>query len=106
MGTEQRASDQVTTTEESPERRQPEEPNVALTRGQVNAVQSSLKGGNHTFPHSETVRDLPVRRAQGACVRISKGWKRLVISRPQETRLQNKRVGARLIAVGYPEYLR
>src|SRR5262249_16994626 len=58
---------------------------------------SSLQGGNHAFPHSETVRDLPVRRAQGAGVRISKGWKRQVISRPQETRLQNKRVGARLI---------
>src|SRR5215831_14416070 len=60
---------------------------------------SSLKGGNHTFPHSETVRDLPVRRAQGAGVGISKG--RQVISRPKETRLQNKRVGARLIPVGY-----
>jgi hypothetical protein len=53
---------------------------------------SSLQGGNHAFPHSETVRDLPVRRAQGAGG-ISKG--RQVISRPQETRLQNKRVGAR-----------
>src|SRR5262249_38504931 len=30
MGTDQRASDQSTTTEESPERRQSEEPNVAL----------------------------------------------------------------------------
>jgi predicted DNA binding protein len=45
MGTEQRASDQVTTTEESPERRQPEEPNVALTRGQVNAVRAAFKAG-------------------------------------------------------------
>src|SRR5215831_15886567 len=61
---------------------------------------SSLQGGNHTFTHSETVRDLPVRRAQGAGVRISKGWKRQVIYRPQETRLQNKRVGARLSASG------
>src|SRR5262245_45000706 len=43
---------------------------------------SSLQGGNYTFPHSETVRDLPVRRAQDAGVRISKGWKRQVISRP------------------------
>src|SRR5262245_20406910 len=39
MGTEQRASDQ-STTEESPERR---EPNVALTQGQVNAVRATLK---------------------------------------------------------------
>jgi len=54
---------------------------------------SSLQGGNHTFPHSETVRHLPVRRAQGAGVGISKGWKRQVISRPQETRLQDLRVG-------------
>src|SRR5215813_11595005 len=45
MGTEQRASDQSTTTEESPERRQPEEPNVALTRGQVNAVRAAFKAG-------------------------------------------------------------
>src|SRR5215471_17389100 len=67
--------------------------------------QSGIKGGNHTFPHSETVRDLPVRRAQGACVRISKGWKRLVISRPQETRLQYKRFGA-LDRGRLPEYLR
>src|SRR5215475_1995386 len=44
MGTEQRASDQ-STTEESPERRQPEEPNVALTQGQVNAVRASFKAG-------------------------------------------------------------
>jgi hypothetical protein len=41
MGTEQRASDQ-STTEESPERR---EPNVALTQGQVNAVRATLKAG-------------------------------------------------------------
>src|SRR5262249_25516598 len=41
MGTE-RASDQSTTTEESPERRQPEESNVALTRGQVNAVRAAF----------------------------------------------------------------
>jgi hypothetical protein len=72
---------------------------VGTRPGQCGA--SSLQGGNHTFPHSETIRDLPVRRAQGAGVRISKVWKRQVISRPQETRLQNKRVGARLIAVGY-----
>jgi hypothetical protein len=45
VGTEQRASDQSTTTQESPERRQPEEPNVALTRGQVNAVRAALKAG-------------------------------------------------------------
>jgi predicted DNA binding protein len=45
MGTEQRASDQSTTTEESPERRQPEEANVALTRGQVNAVRAAFKAG-------------------------------------------------------------
>src|SRR5262249_52274200 len=80
MGTEQRASDQSTTTEGSPERRRPEEPNVALTPGQVNAV-----GGNHTFPDIETVRDLLVRRAQGAGVRISKVWKRQIISRLPET---------------------
>src|SRR5215831_21069509 len=42
MGTEQLASDQSTTTEESPERRQPEEPNVALTQGQVNAVRATF----------------------------------------------------------------
>jgi hypothetical protein len=46
MGTEQRASDHATTTtEESPERRQPQEPNVALTRGQVNAVRAAFKAG-------------------------------------------------------------
>jgi hypothetical protein len=45
MGTEQRASDQSTTTEESPERRQPEEPNVALAQGQVNAVRAAFKAG-------------------------------------------------------------
>ena len=45
MGTEHRASDQSTTTEESPERRQPQEPNVALTRGQVNAVRAAFKAG-------------------------------------------------------------
>ena len=45
MGTEQRASDQSTTTAESPERRQPEEPNVALTQGQVNAVRATFKAG-------------------------------------------------------------
>jgi hypothetical protein len=45
MGTEQRASDQSTTMEESPERRQPEEPNVALTPGQVNAVRATFKAG-------------------------------------------------------------
>src|SRR5262249_43191144 len=44
MGTERRASDQ-STTEESPERRQPEEPNVALTQGQVNAVRATFKAG-------------------------------------------------------------
>jgi hypothetical protein len=45
MGTEQRASDQSTTTQESPEPRQPQEPNVALTRGQVNAVRAAFKAG-------------------------------------------------------------
>jgi hypothetical protein len=45
MSTEQRASDQSTTTEKSPERRQPEEPNVALTQGQVNAVRATFKAG-------------------------------------------------------------
>ena len=46
MGIEQRASDHATTTtEESPERRQPEEANVALTRGQVNAVRAAFKAG-------------------------------------------------------------
>ena len=47
MGTEQRASDQSTTTEESPERQQPQEPNVALTltQGQVNAVRAAFKAG-------------------------------------------------------------
>ena len=47
MGTEQRTSDQSTTTEESPERQQPQEPNVALTltRGQVNAVRAAFKAG-------------------------------------------------------------
>src|SRR5215469_2114500 len=44
IGTEQRASDQSTTTE-SPKRRQPEEPNVALTQGQVNAVRAAFKAG-------------------------------------------------------------
>ena len=45
MGTEQRASDQSTTTEGSPEPRQPEERNVALTQGQVNAVRAAFKVG-------------------------------------------------------------
>src|SRR6516164_3257629 len=45
VATEQRASDQLTTTEEPPERRQPQEPNVALTRGQVNAVRAAFKAG-------------------------------------------------------------
>jgi len=46
MGTEQRASGQSrTTTEESPDRRQPEEPDVALTSGQVNAVRATFKAG-------------------------------------------------------------
>ena len=45
MGTEQRASDHSTKTEVSPERRQPEEPNVALTQGQVNAVRATFKAG-------------------------------------------------------------
>jgi hypothetical protein len=94
MGREQRAWDQSTTTEESPNRRQPEEPNVALTQGQEGGA-SNLQGRNHTYPYSETIRDLPVRCAQGAGVRISKVWKKQVISRPQETRLQNKRIGAR-----------
>jgi len=45
MGREQRAWDQSTTTEESPNRRQPEEPNVALTQGQVKAVRATFKAG-------------------------------------------------------------
>src|SRR5262245_902223 len=45
MSTEQRASSEPTTTEKSPERRQPEEPNVALTQGQVNAVRATFKAG-------------------------------------------------------------
>jgi len=45
MGTEQCASDQSTTTEKSSERRQPEDPNVALTQGQVNAVRATFKAG-------------------------------------------------------------
>jgi hypothetical protein len=43
MGAEQRASDQSTTNEESPERRK--QPNVALTQGQVNAVRATFKAG-------------------------------------------------------------
>jgi hypothetical protein len=46
--------------------------------------------GNHAFPHSETIRDLPVRCAQGAGVRTSKVWKRQII--PAGNRLQNRRV--------------
>ena len=45
VSTEQRASGESTTTEKSPERRQPEEPNVALTQGQVNAVRATFKAG-------------------------------------------------------------
>ena len=45
MGTEQRASDQATTTEGSPERPQRDEPNVALAQGQVNAVRAAFKAG-------------------------------------------------------------
>jgi len=45
MGTEQLASDQSTPTEESRQRRQPEEPNVALAQGQVNAVRAAFKAG-------------------------------------------------------------
>ena len=45
MNTEQRASGESTTTEKSPERRQPEESNVALTQGQVNAVRATFKAG-------------------------------------------------------------
>jgi predicted DNA-binding protein (UPF0251 family) len=45
MGREQRAWDRSTTTEESPNRRQPEEPNVALTQGQVKAVRATFKAG-------------------------------------------------------------
>jgi hypothetical protein len=45
VATEQRASDHSTKTEESPERRQPEERNVALTQGQVNAVRATFKAG-------------------------------------------------------------
>ena len=72
---------------------------VGTRPGQCGA--SNLQGGNHTLPHSETIWDLPVRRAQGAGVTISKVGKRQVISRPQETQLQSKCVGAHLIAVGY-----
>ena len=43
MSTEQRASGESTTTEKSPERRQPEE--LALTQGQVNAVRATFKAG-------------------------------------------------------------
>jgi hypothetical protein len=45
MGREQRAWDRSTTTEESPNRRQPEEPNVVLTQGQVKAVRATFKAG-------------------------------------------------------------
>src|SRR5262249_1152329 len=45
MSTEQRALSEPTTTEKSPERRQPEEPNVALTQGQINAVRATFKAG-------------------------------------------------------------
>jgi hypothetical protein len=45
MSTEQRASSESTKTEKSPKRRQPEEPNVALTQGQVNAVRATFKAG-------------------------------------------------------------
>jgi hypothetical protein len=45
MSTEQRASGESTTAEKSPERRQPEEPNLALTQGQVNAVRATFKAG-------------------------------------------------------------
>ena len=34
---------------------------------------SNLQGGNHTYPYSETIRDLPVRCAEGAGVRTSEG---------------------------------
>ena len=67
---------------------------------------SRLQGGDHAFPHSETVRDLPVRRAQGAGVRISKVWKRQVISRPQETFCKNAFAEqTRRLAVRYTERL-
>jgi hypothetical protein len=49
MGPEQRALDQSTTTEESSERRQPQEPDVALTQGQVNAVRAAFKAGITPF---------------------------------------------------------
>src|SRR2546421_4851776 len=45
MSTEQRASSESTKEEKSPKRRQPEEPNVALTQGQVNAVRATFKAG-------------------------------------------------------------
>jgi len=45
MGTEQRASDQSTTTEASPERRQLKQPYVALPQGRVNAVRAAFKAG-------------------------------------------------------------
>jgi hypothetical protein len=49
MRAEHRASGQSTTSEESPERRQPEEPNVALTQGQLNAVIATFKAGITPF---------------------------------------------------------
>src|SRR5215469_16807397 len=89
VGTEQRASDQSTTTEESPERRQPEEPNVALTRGQVNAVRAAFKAG---ITPSRIARQFGISQSDVRKVLASES-RRQVISRPQETRLQNKRVG-------------
>jgi len=45
IGVSERASEPSTATEERSERRQPDEPNIALTRGQVNAVRATFKAG-------------------------------------------------------------
>src|SRR5262249_20232565 len=102
MGTEQRASDHaITTTEESPERREPEEANVALTRGQVNAVRAAFKAG---ITPSPIAGQFGISQAHGRKVLASefrRGGKGRENFARQDTRLQNKRVDARLIAVGY-----
>jgi hypothetical protein len=45
IGAGERASEPSITTEEPSEPRQPDEPNVALTRGQMNAVRATFKAG-------------------------------------------------------------
>jgi hypothetical protein len=45
IGAGERASEPLIATEESSERRQPDEPDVALTQGQVNAVRATFKAG-------------------------------------------------------------